>query len=116
MNRMETEFLFVLTNPGTEKALKLEVETMGLGWRLSYQRRGFVTFKADAPFSLDSLEAEVACARRLCLSLGKFATRDEAVARLGGVAVIHHAKFHERKMQGVNAGPPLARPEDGELI
>ena len=116
MKRIETEFLFALTNPGTEKALKLEVETMGLGWRLSYQRRGFVTFKADAPFSLDSLDAEIACARRLCLSLGKSATREEAVARLGEVAVIHHAKYHERKMQGVNDGGPLVRPKEGELI
>ena len=65
MKRIETDFLFALTNPGTEKALKLEVETMGLGWRLSYQRRGFVTFKADAPFSLETLDAEIACARRL---------------------------------------------------
>src|SRR6187431_1912852 len=117
MKRIETEFLFALTNPGTEKALKLEVETMGLGWRLSYQRRGFVTFKADAAFSLDSLDAEVACARRLCLSLGKSTTREEAVARLGKAATtIHHARFHERKMQGVHDGPWLARPEDGELV
>ena len=79
---MKTEFLFALTNPGTEKALKLEVESMGLGWRLSYQRRGFVTFKADTPFSLESLDTDVACARRLCLSLGKSTTRDEAVAKL----------------------------------
>lgn len=116
MKRIETEFLFSLTNPGTEKALKLEVETMGLGWRLSYQRRGFVTFKSDAPFTMDSLAAEVACARRLCLSLGKSTTRDEAVERLGEVAVIHHAKFHDRKMQGVNKGDPLVRPKDGDLI
>lgn len=116
MKRIETEFLFALTNPGTEKALKREVETMGLGWRLSYQRRGFVTFKADAPFSQDSLEAEVACARRLCLSLGKSATREEALARLGEVDVIHHAKFHDRKMQGVKEAGPLARPKEGELI
>lgn len=116
MKRTETEFLFALTNPGTEKALKLEVETMGLGWRPGYQRRGFVTFKADAPFSLESLDAEVACARRLCLSLGKSATREEAVAKLGDAAVIHHAKFHDRKMQGVNDGGPLARPREGDLI
>lgn len=116
MKQTETEFIFALTNPGTEKALKLEVETMELGWRLSYQRRGFVTFKADGAFSFDSLEAEVACARRLCLSLGKSATRDEAVARLGDVAVIHHAKFHDRKMQGENEGEPQARPQAGELI
>ncbi|MEO5916238.1 MAG: SAM-dependent methyltransferase [Luteolibacter sp.] len=116
MKRIETEFLFALTNPGTEKALKLEAETMGLGWRLSYQRRGFVTFKADAPFSLESLDVAVACARRLCLSLGKSATREEAVAKLGDMAVIHHAKFYDRKMQGVNEGAPLARPKAGELI
>ncbi len=113
---MKTEFLFALTNPGTEKALKLEVESMGLGWRLSYQRRGFVTFKADTPFSLESLDTDVACARRLCLSLGKSTTRDEAVAKLGDVAVIHHAKFHDRKMQGVNEGDLAARPPNGSLI
>lgn len=116
MKRLETEFLFALTNPGTEKALKREVEVMGLGWRLSYQRRGFVTFKADAPFSLDSLDVEVACARRLCLSLGKSATREDAVARLGDVSVVHHAKFHDRKLQGVNEGEPLPRPQTGDLI
>ena len=116
MKRIETEFLFALTNPGTEKALKLEVETMGLGWRLSYQRRGFVTFKGDAPFSPASLEVEIACARRLCLSLGKSATREKAVARLGEVAVVHHAKFHDRKMQGVNEATPSARPMEGEFI
>lgn len=100
MKRIETEFLFALTNPGTEKALKREVETMGLGWRSSYQRRGFVTFKTDAPFSLDSLEVEIGCARRLCLSLGKSATREQAVARIGEMQIIHQARYHERKMQG----------------
>ncbi|RYD30209.1 MAG: hypothetical protein EOP87_17000, partial [Verrucomicrobiaceae bacterium] len=116
MKRPETEFLFALTNPGTEKALKREVEVMGLGWRLSYQRRGFVTFKADTPFTLDSLGAGIACARRLCLSLGKSATRDEAVALLGDVSVIHHARFHDRKLQGVNGDRPLPRPAEGDLI
>ncbi len=113
---MKTEFLFALTNPGTERALKLEVESMGLGWRLSYQRRGFVTFKAETPFSLDALDADVACARRLCLSLGKSTTHEEAVAKLGDVAVIHHAKFYDRKMQGVNDGDLSTRPADGSLI
>ena len=118
MKRIESDYLFALTNPGTEKALKLEVETMGLGWRLSYQRRGFVTFKADASFTLNLLDVEIACARRLCLSLGKSATREEAVALLGEAAVsrIHHAKFHDRKMQGVDDGEALDRPADGELV
>ena len=114
MKLLHTDYLFALSNPGSEKALKLEVETMGLGWRLSYQRRGFVTFKADAPFSLDSLEVELACARRLCLSLGKSATREEAVAKLGGVSIVHHARYHERKMQGV-AGD-LTPPSSGQLV
>ncbi len=113
---LRSEYCFALTNPGTEKALKSEVGIMGLDWRPSYQKRGFVTFKRDEPFTFESLEVEIACARRLCLSLGKSATRDEAVARLGGVAVIHHAKFHDRKMQGVHAGGLLTRPKDGEVI
>ncbi len=116
MKPIATEFLFALTNPGTEKALKLEVEAMGLGWRSSYQRRGFVTFKTDEPFSLDSLDVELACARRLCISLGKSATREEAVARLENVGVIHHAKFHERKMQGVNQADGATRPPEGGLV
>lgn len=107
-----SEYLFALTNPGSEKALKLEVETSGLGWRLSYQRRGFVTFKADQPFSLADLEIHLGCARRLCLSLGKSATREEAVSRAGDADLIHHARFAERKMQGVEGGTP----EIGQLV
>jgi 23S rRNA (cytidine2498-2'-O)-methyltransferase len=116
MKQIDTEFLFALTNPGTEKALKLEVESMELGWRLSYQRRGFVTFKADAPFALESLDNDIACARRICLSLGKSTTRDEAVAKLGVVEWIHHACFQDRKMQGVNEGDLAERPSQGTLI
>lgn len=104
--------MFALCNPGSETALKLEAETMALGWRSGYQRRGFVTFKADALFSLDSLDVETACARRLCLSLGKAATREEA-ERLIDASKIHHAKYFDRKMQGVAGGDS---PEIGELI
>lgn len=110
-----SEFLFALTNPGTEKALKLEVEAMGLGWRMSYQRRGFVTFKGDGPFNLDSLDVELACARRLCLSLGRSATREEAEAGLGEVAGIHHARFEDRRMRGLNQDLTVT-PELGCLI
>jgi 23S rRNA (cytidine2498-2'-O)-methyltransferase len=112
----KAEFIFALTNPGTERALKLEAEMLGLGWRLSYQRRGFVTFKSDGKFTLESLEFELACARRLCLSLGKSTTRQEAVRMLGEVAVVHHAKFYERKMQGVASDVTAVRPRDGQLI
>ncbi len=116
MKSIHSEFVFALTNPGSEKALKLEVETMNLGWRPGYQRRGFVTFKADAPFSFDSLDVEVATARRLCLSLGKAATREDAVALLGDTRVIHHARFADRKMQGVSGGESPNRPGIGEII
>ena len=89
---------------------------MGLNWRSSYQRRGFVTFTKDEPFTFESLEVEIAGARRLCLSLGKSTTREEAAARLGDVAVVHHAKFHDHRMQGVHDGAPLVRPQDGEPV
>ncbi|MGL4398843.1 MAG: SAM-dependent methyltransferase, partial [Luteolibacter sp.] len=112
MKPIDSEYLFALTNPGSEKALKLEVETSGLGWRLSYQRRGMVTFKCDRSFSLADLELNLGCARRLCLSLGKSATRDEAVSRANQVDLIHHARFAERKMQGVEGDAP----EFGQLV
>jgi 23S rRNA (cytidine2498-2'-O)-methyltransferase len=117
---MNSEFAFALSNPGSEKALKLEAGMAVPAWRLSYQRRGFVTFKQEGGFSLDSLAVELACARRLCLSLGKSATREEAVARivaqLGGAPVIHHARFHERAMQGVVEAGTNARVELGDVL
>jgi hypothetical protein len=114
MKSSESDYIFALTNPGSEKALKLEAESLKAGWRLSYQRRGFVTFKADQPFTLDSLAVDLGCARRLCLSLGKSATSEDAVQKLGDIKLIHHARFQDRKMQGVHgAGDP---PEVGQLI
>jgi 23S rRNA (cytidine2498-2'-O)-methyltransferase len=113
IHRLESEFVFSLGNPGSEKALKLEVRTMRPGWRSGYQRRGFVTFKSDAPFSLESLDVELACSRRLCLSLGKSPTREEALQRLEAASVIHHARYFERKMQGL---PSEDRPQTGQII
>jgi 23S rRNA (cytidine2498-2'-O)-methyltransferase len=113
VSRIESEFVFALCNPGSEKALKCEVETMALGWRPGYQRRGFVTFKADDPFSLDSLEVEVACARRWCVSLGKSATKVEAEEKVGCAAVIQHARFFDRRMQGVSSSRP---PLHGDVV
>ncbi len=117
-HKIESEFLFALCNPGSEKALKLEAETMTLGWRLSYQRRGFVTFKSDQLFSLDSLVEPPAFARRLCLSLGKFNTQDDAVSALHSqsASVIHHARFHERKMQGVQGNDLPGKIKAGQRI
>ncbi|MEY4569217.1 MAG: hypothetical protein RLZZ398_656 [Verrucomicrobiota bacterium] len=116
MKSIESEFVFALTNPGSEKALKLELEAMNLQWRPGYQRRGFVTFKADEHFSFDSLDEEIATARRLCLSLGKAATREAAVALLGETRIIHHAQFADRKMQGVCGPEMLGKPQLGEII
>jgi hypothetical protein len=42
MKEPSSEFLFALCNSGAERALKLEVESMGLPWRFSYQKKGFV--------------------------------------------------------------------------
>ena len=116
MKSIESEFVFALTNPGSEKALKLELEAMNLRWRPGYQRRGFVTFKADEHFSFDSLDEEIATARRLCLSLGKAATREAAVALLGETRIIHHAQFADRKMQGMCGADMLGKPQLGEII
>ena len=102
MKSFESEYLFALCNPGSEKALKLEVEMMSLEWRPSYQRRGFVTFKTDSQASVGTLDVPLAFARRLCFSFGKFKTREEAIEilKFEAASVIHHARFHERKMQG----------------
>jgi 23S rRNA (cytidine2498-2'-O)-methyltransferase len=112
MKPIDSEYLFALTNPGSEKALKQEVEAARPDWRLSYQRRGFVTFKSDGPFSLEALDVDLGCARRLCLSLGKSSTRDEAVSRAEEAELVHHARFADRKMQGVQGGTP----EIGQLV
>ena len=122
MKRIESEFIFSLSNPGSEKALKLEVETMRPGWRLSYQRRGFVTFKADTPFSPETLGVDLGCARRLCLSLGKAATREgarrliEETVGSGANIIMHQACYRERKMQGVHGQIESGRPVIGQLI
>ena len=105
--QLETGFVFVLTNPGSESALKMEVKMAGLEWRPGYQRRGFVTFKApDDVFDAEALTVPLACARRICLSLGKHGTAEAAeaaiVEQLGAEALIHHARFAERRMSGVS--------------
>ncbi|MBJ7283922.1 MAG: hypothetical protein JHD00_02380 [Akkermansiaceae bacterium] len=114
MKQTESDYIFVLTNPGSEKALKLEAQNLRFGWRLSYQRRGFVTFKADKPFSLKSLAVDLGCARRLCLSLGKSQSREEAIQKLGDIKLIHHARFSDRKMQGIRGEGEI--PEIGQII
>lgn len=110
---LASEFVFSLGNPGSENGLKQEVKMMCLGWRSGYQRRGFVTFKADELFSLESLDVQLACSRRLCLSLGKLPTREEAVERLQAASMVHYARYFERKMQGL---PCEGHPQLGQII
>jgi 23S rRNA (cytidine2498-2'-O)-methyltransferase len=122
MKEIESEFVFALTNTGSENALKVEVDAMGLGWRLSYQRRGFVTFKAGGRrlFTLGSLDHPLACARRLCLSLGKAASREEAEkkiklhpAYLNGP--VHYVRYLNRRMER-EPGELMDRPQAGDCI
>lgn len=107
MKEIESEFVFALTNVGSEAALKSEIENMDLGWRPSYQHKGFVTFKAPVDgdlFSLGSLDQPLACARRLCMSLGQVLSRKEAETKIrqhpaymGGM--IHHVRYFKRKIE-----------------
>lgn len=121
LKEIESEFIFALTNRGSETALKMEVESMNLGWRLSYQRRGFVTFKAAEGkfFSLGELEFPVACARRLCLSLGKSTTRaaaEQKILRHPACLdrMVHFVCYEDHQYQ---TEPELAeRPRIGDCI
>ena len=63
--------LFVLCNSGSERALKAEVQSAGLGWRSGFQARGMVAFKADGgTFGRGELEQPLVFGRRVCLSVG----------------------------------------------
>lgn len=128
MNAPESPFLFAFTNPGAERALKGEVAAAGLGWRPSYQHRGFVTFKApseDRPFSLASLKEPIALARRLCLSLGRFPSREAAWERIQAAAAvagtdpwIHELRWEGKRWERTDdpAGRPLPVPPEGQGI
>ena len=128
MNQISSDYVFAITNQGSEKALKLEVGTMQLGWRSSYQRKGFVTFKTMSEtekFSLRSLEEPIDFARRLCLSLGKASTREEAIAlvensqkrRSTSSVMIHHVRLDARLLDETPEPPkPSKRPRLGQLV
>jgi 23S rRNA (cytidine2498-2'-O)-methyltransferase len=130
MKRIEFAHVFALTNAGSEKALKLEVQSMNLGWRPGYQRRGFVTFKSESaakPFSLSTPDAPVALARRLCLSLGKGRTRREAVMLIaeavachahGSPPVMHHLRLTAGRLERVTGTDDSApdAPAPGQCV
>jgi len=125
MKQLSSEFIFALCNSGAEKTVKLEVTAMGLPWRFSYQKKGFVAFKA-APevgrFTFDSLDVPLAFARRLCLSLGKAPTREAAELLVHAVTDpgtgIHQARYFDHKMEGMPllAGTLVPLPKIGACI
>lgn len=125
MSRYTSEFIFALCNSGAEKALKLEVASMELPWRFSYQKKGFVAFKADTSigtFNEVSLNEQVAFARRICLSLGKAPTAQAAenliCQAVGKMPLIHRARYFDHRMEGLNTVPGMLpeQPEIGECI
>ena len=63
---------------------------------------------------MKSLAVDLGCARRLCLSLGKSLSREEAIQKLGDTKLIHHARFLDRKMQGIHGEGEM--PEIGQII
>ena len=118
MNDPASPFIFALSNPGSEKSLKAEVAADGSNWRPGYQRRGFVMFKAPsdaAPFTFRSLEEAPALARRLCLSLGKAASRESAATLAGSVAMMHHLRLTNGRMECLEPHP-AAPPAAGNLV
>ncbi len=83
MSDMEPLFVYALTNLGSESALKLEVVAKNLPWQASYQRKGFVTFKVANELGISQrslLKQSLGCALRLCVSIGRTKSRDEATA------------------------------------
>lgn len=117
MKPIEPDFIFVLCNPGAERALKAEVQELGLDWRPSYQRRGFVTFRIAGAFAWHDLTANVACARRLGVSLGKFPSPDDAGSclRESGIEVIHRLKHEDHRIRPQELDQ-LARLQPGDEV
>lgn len=101
MGAKRERFVFALCNPGSERALKLEVGMSGLSLRPSYQRRGFVTFKVLDKDLPKVLQLNLACALRLCLSEGKFDHPKQAEAWLleAKVALIQRMKFEDHRIR-----------------
>lgn len=113
-----SEYLFALTNPGAERALKSEVAATGSGWRPGFQARGMVTFKCPAPerpFTARDLLTPLAFARRLCLFTGKSASREEALAALAAAGFTapdnDHTRLHELTLTSGRLAPAEAHPD-----
>jgi len=106
MSKEATQFVFMTCRAGAEGAVKEEVARMEPGWRFSYSRPGFVTFKHSGERPLDEqrlAERQWTFAHTHGISLGRVmgekleelaaaVWRQERVARLSqesGFAAIH---------------------------
>jgi 23S rRNA (cytidine2498-2'-O)-methyltransferase len=121
MEPVASRYAFALTNAGSEKALKLEAASTHALWHPGYQRRGFLTFKSESeanPFLLESLNAAAfGCARRFCLSLGKAATRGDAIQLLGDPPVIHHVRLTRGRVEeSSSSGEPRYGQRAGTVV
>jgi len=79
---LRSPFVFALGQPGAERALRAELQT--LGFSPAFGVDGFVSAKANRSLSVDELPPLV-LGRRVCLSLGK--VLPEGVIGSGGVDV-----------------------------
>ena len=70
---IRSPFIFVLCQPGAERAVRAELQT--LGFSPSFGAEGFVSAKAKRPLSISALPV-VVLGRRVCLSLGKVGAVD----------------------------------------
>lgn len=118
MSDPTASFLFALTNAGSERALKAEIAAAGRGWRPSFQRRGFVTFKCpvdDEPFTEEALgAAELAFSRRVCLSLGKAESEEAALALAPAGERVHRLLWDGKRL--VRTEGEASEPVMGEGI
>ena len=111
--------LFILTNSGSERALKAEVQAAGLGWRSGFQTRGMVAFKAaEGDFGRRELEQPLVFGRRVCLSVGKASTPGEAeemVRAAVGDVRIHRLRVEARRWS-VESGDGGDVLREGEAV
>lgn len=82
---VSSAFLYVLCQPGAEKALKEELAREYPALRFAYSRSGFVTFRSPQPLQPD-FELKSVFARAFGLSLGKVKEGPEAWEKLIRVA------------------------------
>ncbi|MFI5307205.1 MAG: hypothetical protein ACHQ53_07635, partial [Polyangiales bacterium] len=81
---ISSEFVFVLCQPGAERALKREVQTKHQGLRPAYERKGLLTFRSAVELA-DGYRVDAVLARASGLSLGLHANVAETRAQLAAM-------------------------------